>query len=204
MNAVHLVGKSPLENALHSMVAKTTPHGCNALTSAWKSAQSLIAKTLESPIIQPLPPAEPVGYIMPYIHAVIEKIAEAWNGFVDFLSRHTPEGIKLGCKQFVTACKEFVFSIPSYFSTLFTKVQELWISIQPHLQTVAAFMQSHLGMSLGLFTGGIVCFHLSQNVQSRIASVAFFTLGLGTTVAGGMFLMNTGIIPALPIVIKIF
>lgn len=220
MNTLYLVGKSPffdrivdgteqLKSALHTVVTEATPNGCsdlaNVIAGAWKSTQSeLIAKTLESSTTQPLPVAEPVGYIMPYIYAVLEKIAEAWRGFVDFLSRHTPEGIKVACHQFFTACKECIFSIPPYFEALFTRIQELWVSIQPHLQTVVAFMQSNLGISLGLLTGGIICFNISQNVENRVISIAFFALGLGTIVVGGMFLMNTGLIPALPAGITFF
>lgn len=179
---------------LKNITIKTIPESCQALSKKisqeWNSVFSfehLQAKTVSLN-----------QTIVPSI-TLCDTIADAWETFITCISTHSyGETIQLTGKKIMEHSTAFCASVPDYMQLLSAKMQYAWIEMKPYIHATIIFLQSNLGISLTLLTGGIACFKISQNIESRIASIAFFTFGLGTTIVGGMYLMNTGLIPTLP------
>ena len=131
--------------------------------------------------------------IGPCIQTVLNKLYNLWLSALSYFKEQSSTFELSGMTQkFISIPPGWQNTASSYYDIALAKVQEAWTQILPYLHAFGEFLRSDLGISLVLLTTGICFLKLSQNVESRIASISYFVLGVGTIMTSGILLVNSG------------
>jgi hypothetical protein len=184
-------------NALTQQSTNTAQQLWSTIFSSLPEVNPEVLKSIGSTIVDAA--YKPIEYISPYLSSLLDKIATAWGQIINFIRQHMPiDGLGQLTQQIEVLSAELLEGMNSLLKSGIIKSQDIWTNLKPYIRALAEFMKSNLGISFGLLAGGIVCFKMSQNVESRATSIALICIGLAATMAAGVYFMRTGIVPRLP------